>query len=348
MTPYQDDLKNISSPSEACRTLKSCFPTIWREVLKARDRKKRRWPPWCFLTIDAARDIMRAYPARIFKGMQAASYFGQDPASSVSLLREMNALRLCLLAGWRAAKGIYHFDSDFCNTIVDSTRRDAEVPSEVLQYMPEWTLYMETDPFEMKGCRRTWILVTLTVDRGTPTLLVDSDLLSPVVLPVGSWSINDAVRRRFESDDSVDPATTTAYKELLRRALPLTLYVCSENADLVGPDGVQPRHPSNRKAQGSRTFASKIRRWEVGSREGPKLRRARAAARDTSARPEDGTMRRRPRPHTRVAHMHAFWVGKRSDPGKRRLVLKWVQATEVNAQSPDDLIETRRLVERAE
>lgn len=70
-----------------------------------------------------------------------------------------------------------------------------------------------------------------------------------------------------------------------------------------------------------RTFPrEQVRTWDVGRRVAAQLR---AVANTASESSEDAEGHRaRPRPHTRRAHQHRYWV--RNEDGEKVLVSRWV------------------------
>ena len=49
-----------------------------------------------------------------------------------------------------------------------------------------------------------------------------------------------------------------------------------------------------------------------------------------------------PRPHIRRAHWHSYWVGQKSQPEARSVVLKWLPPIPVNVLDTEDLTPTAR------
>ena len=272
---------DLWTPPQICQFIKRLFPKIWRTVDEAVAKGKAtgRWPPWCYLSLDAAREIIHSYPPIRFTEVPPL-FWRSDPVERVSILREAWALRLCMHAAWRAGKGVYGFDEDFYDEVAYRTRTDGHHPSEVIKHMPEWAMWIETKPYEMGAFQRDWFLITLTADGGVPTLLIDADIFMPVVMPIGDWSIDAALRLRFKDPEDDPSEAHLGFKTLLENVLPIILYVCTENADF-GSDGRRPRRPEPvRTNKGLRyIIPSEIPRWTIGEREGVRLRLDRAKAR---------------------------------------------------------------------
>ena len=92
-----------------------------------------------------------------------------------------------------------------------------------------------------------------------------------------------------------------------------------------------------------REGGQQVRTWDVGRRVAAQLREAVGSAFESSESSEDAEVHRaRPRPHTRRAHEHRYWM--RDDDGEKVLVSRWVGLVNVNTKSADDLIETVRQI----
>jgi hypothetical protein len=79
--------------------------------------------------------------------------------------------------------------------------------------------------------------------------------------------------------------------------------------------------------------------WEVGYRLGAALRRG-MAEQEPAASPSGSHAG--PRPHIRRAHWHSYWVGQKSEPEARSVVLKWLPPIPVNVQDVGDVTTTVR------
>ncbi len=337
---YRKDEMKPASPSLVCKQLKLAYPDIWSRVDAA--RRSRNWPNTFFLTLDAARRIIDKYPLPPLACSPSAAGMTEDD------VRHNLTTRLCMAAAWRATKGRYRFDPDLLRTVLDA-RDDEKLPVQLLAQLPEWSLLIETGKFDMDGYPREWVTVTLTSSNGRPAILIDSGLKFAAIIPLSTQSIGEALAYHVKHCAvELSPPAREGYTELLRRGLLLSTYICAVNADL-SPDGVRPIQPKVVKTKrGVRVLPAKtVRCWEVGTREGAKIRRVLAMASQAKAAMSDSA-RHRPRPHIRRAHSHKYWVGSKSDPGGQRLVHKWISVTYVNAESPDDLVETTHAVQDEE
>jgi hypothetical protein len=101
-------------------------------------------------------------------------------------------------------------------------------------------------------------------------------------------------------------------------AVSILLYLASKESDLA-PAAPPPR------GRGRAAEVKPAALWEVGWRIGALLREQGGEGRG-AAGPRSG-----PRPHVRRAHWHLYWVGRRSDPARRRRELRWVAPVVVAA-----------------
>ena len=127
----------------------------------------------------------------------------------------------------------------------------------------------------------------------------------------------------------------------------LVLYLCAKNAEIreSGGGARLPAYAEPKKTKkGLRLFPpDRPTHWEVGYRLGAALRTA-SPGRSSD---EPTGSHTRPRPHIRRAHWHSYWVGKRDEPNRRTVVLKWLPPIAVNVQDVDDLTTTVRDVGQA-
>src|SRR5690606_5625752 len=153
-------------------------------------------------------------------------------------------------------------------------------------------------------------------------------------IPIGPWSVGEAVRRatpQLPAND-VNPLLFAAARETrddLNHAIPpilnLLLYICSESAEIGRSEQRPVRAEAVRTKRGARFFpAEKISVWDVGLRLGARLRTASAPS-----VPQGGT-HAAPRPHIRRAHWHGYWTGPRTSGAERSFHYKWMPPIPVN------------------
>jgi hypothetical protein len=123
----------------------------------------------------------------------------------------------------------------------------------------------------------------------------------------------------------------------------LVLYLCSQAAEVRNGSGSdqRPARPQPVKTKkGLRLFPpERPTPWEVGYRLGASLRTA-LSGHASGVGPSGNHAS--PRPHVRRAHWHSFWVGQKSQPEARSVVLKWLPPIPVNVQDAGELTATVR------
>lgn len=119
---------------------------------------------------------------------------------------------------------------------------------------------------------------------------------------------------------------------MLLGALNMYLYVCSAEAD-IAPN---PEHARiTRHGAAIRDKFREVEVQDVGIRIGSVLRRTRQQHTAASKSDTGGTKKRA---HTRRGHWHHYWVGAKSDPQTRRLILKWTHPVLVGGSSGTDAV----------
>lgn len=153
-----------------------------------------------------------------------------------------------------------------------------------------------------------------------------------------------------------DPGVLDELTQMLEPLVSLVLYLCSATSELTNDTGqvISPRRPRPIKIKGRERLPAPPHptTWDVGVRLGAALRVARTYV-QTQEAPAEGDeadddlnsplQGRSVRAHIRRAHWHAFWTGPRSDPTKRKLIVKWLPAIPVGL--PEELIPTIRPVD---
>ncbi len=317
-------------------------PGCWKHIdhlLTVRGKGGPDWPDWCFIPISGTLAVVK----EVLPGRPAHQiYF---PAM------------LAGLAAWRVTKGLYVFDETVLDSLWDTPIE--KIPSEFFYRLPEWCVYIPTPGKSFDGKTLTGFFVHLESDANTgrPELRFLLDMedeqgnprLIPLLIHLDQPTLDEGLRAVMEEAAkrarqvgvSASQAKLMAQgiqdqKKLLPSLISLTLYLCSENAEIRSPTGDSrlPARPKPKKTkQGERFFeGERMTRWDCGWRIGHALRRALDTVENKSSEGETG--RQSPRPHIRRAHYHHFWMGS----GERRtLVLKWVHPILVNVRADEDL-----------
>jgi hypothetical protein len=246
------------------------------------------------------------------------------------------------LAAWRATQGIYRFDDDLYDELVQM--EVGALPAQVLTKLPEWCIYLELKEEWASGA---FVYIdrdmTAAADRLRILLVTgegDFERLVPLGFPL-SGSLMDALVKQTELVDQhlAQTGRTVDYKvkrvaEGLSSIVSMVLYICSVNADISGTP-IRPKAVKTKR--GPRWFPpDRATVWEVGYRVGPDLGRS---LRLTTERAELG--KSGVRPHIRRAHWHYYWDGTGE---KRKKDLKWLPPIFVNVKSAEELVTTIRPV----
>jgi len=268
---------------------------------------------------------------------------------------------LVILSAWRATQGIYRFDPDRLARLTKAPFI-GEIPVEALQFLPEWCVYIDLpEPVVFSGKTFYGFFATLSPLKGVPQLCLgwvgrgrsDFDIdglplqgtleesIQHMIETVVSKRARTALGTRFSRLDEEDR------KDLRARfgfALPILLYLASVNADIRSHHHNQSQ-PEKRErlavVKKGKHKAPGPRVWDVGWRRGAPLPRGTRDMGDDVDEGHVGT-HRSPRPHIRTAHFHHYWIGSKSDPSGRRLILRWLEPMEVNVEDSCDLVPTVR------
>lgn len=232
------------------------------------------------------------------------------------------------VATWRETQGLYRVDGDVLEELWH-TPVAGDLPTEVLERLPEWCVYVETPGREIGGLPIAGFYAHLEWDtndgRAELRLLVDLESGDLVAVPLHlGGDLRHAIDRMIAEGDRqmrragalrgiLDVVGRRKDVMSVEPLVSVVLYLCSEAAEIS--DRKNPaRSPSPRRDAVRTPNAPTV--WETAVRLGQALRAARAAAADGS-----GT-HAAPRPHIRRAHWHHFWTGPKA--GERKLVLRWV------------------------
>ncbi|WP_297391173.1 hypothetical protein [Acidiferrobacter sp.] len=304
------------------------------------------WPDWCYA------------PQFVWES-GASEVIGQP--LNLNYDDAMLLAGMMTLGTWRITKGIYRFDTTTYSEIHD-TPISGDIPCEILYRLPEWCVYVETpsgaycDPlhgheaiygffalldYGMKP-QETYLILALHTGKG----------IMPFILPLGPWTLADAVRKTWITAMNTIPGHPCQQSDTdadgiaraLEPLLSLLVYLCSEAAE-IGSGAHRPANPQpKRTKRGPRIFpADKPTTWDVGVRMGAALRRE---YRNEDSQPQGGS-HASPRGHIRRAHWHSYWTGPRTSDA-RTLIVRWIPPIPVNLNDHDDLPAVVRAVGNAD
>lgn len=301
-----------------------------REFRREKGRGLPDWPAWCWVPMAGGYAVVS----------------GGGP-NRVQVDRVPDIALVTAVATWRETQGMYRFDPDVLEALWH-TPVSGDLPTEVLERLPEWCVWVETPEREIGGTRIAGFYAHLESDSNTGRrelrLLVDLESGGLVAVPLHlGGDMRHAIdamiaegdrqmRRAGMLDGILDVVGRREEIMSVEPLVSLVLYLCSEAAEIA--DRKDPARRPTARRDSSRTPNSPTV-WDTGARLGAALRRARDAASESG----EGS-HAAPRPHIRRAHWHHYWTGPKA--GERRLVLRWVHPTLVGG---DDIVPTIRDVD---
>lgn len=242
---------------------------------------------------------------------------------------------LSTLLPWNLTKGVYLFDPDLFEELVEAPLD--RIPTDLLMRLPE-AAPLIVFPRPWRGLVAAWVSLdedmreeprhlefrALFVQESDPVLLpMPLDLKAPTFEGCIVKTEEEVERIKIKG---LSPALPRELFDTLRGVLNLALYLCSEEPDLsASPRRIPPLVQHYRY---KRTYPEPSpQRIEVGWRLGAALRKARSE--ETHASEKAGGVGRNPQPHIRRGHWHLYWVGEgsRKDPSKAEPRLRWIQPT---------------------
>jgi len=340
---------SIPSPRLRLEEWGRAIPGIWHAVEGERASWRQDiagWPAPIFLPLEHAG---RATLAAI-----AAS--GQRPPSGPAELSPAACVTQCL-ATWRMTQGIYRIDPTLYEALI-ATPVTGDIPSDVLLYLPEWCVYIETPGMIVPTADGAdipvyglWYWLDIIPARPVMILCIGIDIGRPPPFPVQhvplvgtlEHALDETVREwesaliRGNAKRPPPPAYREAAARFLPPALSLILYLCSRSVEIAGAAG-GPANPTPQKTRrGMRIFpANGPRQWEVGVRLGAALRTAYARESEGG----NGHSVYNLRPHIRGAHWHTYLLGPRApreNAAPQRRELRWLPPIPVAIEDYDAL-----------
>ena len=250
--------------------------------------------------------------------------------------------RVAALGAWRPTQGIYRFDPDVLEELWFSSVDSGLLPTETLEHIPEWCVYLETPSRTLNGMfvglptlalHGFFAFMDLKQGQLDLRFLLDAEEgFFQLVLPLGNSgttlvsALEHFVRRDLEHVGlkvDIDACLST-----ISPLLSLVLYVCSSGE-------VRPSRPSPtiaRREKTPRFFPPSGPHVQLlGERLGSSLRAGRHSS-STDSRAAGAA----PIPHVRRAHWHTFVLGPRDVPNLQRRELRWLPPIFVGHGTPTD------------
>jgi hypothetical protein len=373
---FRVDNSAVPRPAQYMSSLARGIPDVWKKLESARAHRQGsaiNWPGCCYVPRPVASAIPLALSGReransfdLMSGVWIAALgawrmtqgiyrFDETLAGELRktpLNREIPAEIFCRLPEW-------------CVYI--------ETPGRVVDGKPAPGFFVYVDAGHAGPAYPEYLDLVMLSDVGDPDEPDGAELREHPPVPLGKGSIEASLDAAFRwgverqslhmTEVLNQPELRASAEEyvrnkvmpmianeleLIRPLVPLVLYLCTENAEVLDRIGKRsrPGNPEAKKVKGGmRVFpAERLTRWDVGFRLGAALRRGTGAARNSQ-----GGTHASPRPHIRTAHWHSFWTGPRAtmdgpQPTGRKLVVHWLPPTPVNVDDVDDLVPTVRPV----
>ncbi len=290
--------------------IKQQYPQAWQQAddFRANKHALPKWPAFCYLPMAA--------------WIAIASGGGR-----VNLEHIQSAQRLAALGSWRLTKGIYQFDNTIFEQIT-STAFSGEMPVEVLLRLPQWGVYLLTPGLSFGNSEIQGVFAHLEFDINNHTqelrLLLDVEqTLIPIPVPLGTWTITEAIDRMSNtaiknaqaggSDFKLSADDIANIAIYINPIISLLLYLCSSEPEYSSatPQRIRPK----KTKKGYKFFEPhQPTVFKIGTETGAKIR---------AFSTDQGGSHKPHKPHIRKAHWHGFWRGKR-DSDEQRFIYKWI------------------------
>ena len=311
-------------PTDRLNEISKQYPSSWKQVdifRKGKGDDLPDWPNWCFLPF-------AAWYAIVSGGRQMPLEMAGDVA------------KLAALGTWRYTQGVYRFDADVYNSLID-TDFDREMPIEVLYRLKEWCVYIETP--ELAEIHGFFAHLEYDINTGKDELrlLIDSDqALVPIILHMGDWTVETAIEKSLGvsisnlfmigSTHAAGEIKSQQEKiveynaKIAKHCLSLLLYLCSDEPNIEPVAGEMPARTKPKKTKNGWKFfpPAKPKIWNVGREIGEQIRKWQKAP--------TGEDHASPKAHIRRAHWHGYWTGPRKE--ERKFIYKWVAPVFVNSR----------------
>lgn len=296
-------------PLALLQSISNKYPGCWDSIEDA--RKNMNWPTWCYIPITYCDQI-------VIRTMQ-----GNDAKAIIANI--LDGTLMGALAAWRKSKEIYQFDPELEKELYKgaSDTIDQKIPVAAFEKLPFSCIWIETnnlviDNNQIKGffVWREYSLELKSAELSMVFVTEDMELL-PIL-----FDYKD--RNKIMKDMLVE----TSIPGGMIQALQLVLYLCSVGAD-VEENPVQKK--ITKRSEVLRDKYREVRKWNVGVRFGNTIRDY-AAKEDKS---HNGSHSKK-RPHWRKGHFQHYWIGPKSKPEERQLILNWIQPVLVNENLLED------------
>ena len=251
------------------------------------------------------------------------------------------AFLLYSCAKWRENKVVYAYDETLADELIrqaDEWNDEEKIPMDALLHPPYEMPFISCPgaivsdavgffPFILHDVEQYPILYFCVVRAD------GSSFCCPLMLSGETIDecVRSSLRKAYRAMQGTD-GRVTIDRERIRRLINLYLYICCANADV-------PKEPE--KTYRPRTAGTPIRDkfrevkvYPTGVVIGSTLRRAKTISVSAGEHTRKGSPKR---PHTRRGHWHNYWVGSKSKPNARKLILKWIHPVLIGGKENTDI-----------
>lgn len=257
-----------------------------------------------------------------------------------------HSLLLQVLATWRYSGGIYKFDPDIYDYLINS-ETELILPN-ILTNLPEWSMFIETPGMTFQNNSitgffahfddsgdRLYLKISLLTDNkdnlsnkdNLPSLLyliidLGFDSLDASILEITKTrlyayqQVNSTLKKPLSNFELIQRAEDE--KQILKKLLALLLYLCVKEPEIkhAKSEELPTKSKPSPKKGGLQFFPVNTKIWEVGTSTGEKIREYN---KNKSLYKRQGVTM----PHIRRAHFHLYWQGSRKMDNQVP-VLKWL------------------------
>lgn len=316
------------------RMLPGCYDDM--DKLYELHDSENGWPAICDIPISAA--------------MSVIVQKGKLPVHDAGKL----AAELTACYSWRKNKIIYAFDKTLADELISQTDLDeaAQLPIDLILHPPHKCIFIQTDqlePFVGFWAWIEWDMNKNIYEFRAQFLLNDYEHTFPGVIDLVSPTLGECVKatERTSKENYVksgqpygkipDIMPPLQPYEYTLGALQLYLYLCSDKPDIAPNPEQQKIYRPRSAVSPIRDKVREIDTQDVGFRIGAVLRwKPKQAKESDGEQHTDYGERHAVRPHTRRGHWHHYWVGSKTTPDKRRLILKWTHPMLVGRLNMDE------------
>lgn len=326
---------DIPLPNKLLNFFSAKLPDIWKNVDYYRFSENAGEVDW---------EAGIFMPNSAWWTLLSEKYPGIGQENQSAILANMIAL-----GAWRPTQDILRFDPDFYKTLT-GTPVTGDLPVAILERLPAWGIYFETQNLVVNGLAADGFFACLDQSDDRRQIILrlqfaaeDNLKVFPFLLPIGEWSIEEAVARTNAQQENamkrlgreMTGEYTRIADEGLHAAMNLLLYVCAyginDRQEFGHCSGMRYPAPTKTKKGGWRLFPPPkpvIR--NIGEEMGSEIREAQKRI---SALRAHGS----PRPHIRRPHWHGYWKGPiKNTREKRKFELRWLPPIKIGSLPEDD------------